>query len=284
MRKKIFHKGFKPLLVLIVIGLLVVVNAPVAFAGSGDDDVYHNDWSVGGGNVHYDEADGGPGAGGTTGPGVAMEISPPAPEGYHNLSFNLHGGSGNFPTQHVRHRSSPVMPSAEPVKEGHQFEGWFISATVGPEFNFETIVIFDTTIHARWTPNEDIMPEVIYHQVLFDFAGGIGDSFERAIQQGIAFTMPTAVPVREGYYFEGWFVASADEALGAEVYIEEDMTIYARWTLLLDEAGMPLIEFAGLSLVSMGLSEFGGTALILLFVVIGGVGVYLDTALIRKKD
>jgi len=71
-------------------------------------------------------------------------------EKVHIVSFNLNGGSGNFPAQNVNDEELATAPSEIPTKQNYKFLGWF-TAEVGDEvFDFNIPIIADTIIHAQW--------------------------------------------------------------------------------------------------------------------------------------
>ena len=61
----------------------------------------------------------------------------------------------NEQSQTVNHGDKIVKPS-DPVKEGYTFEGWFVN---DKEYNFESEVVTNLTITAKFRKNEDPIPE-----------------------------------------------------------------------------------------------------------------------------
>ena len=66
------------------------------------------------------------------------------------VSFSLHGGTGNFPTQTIFRDQTATAPTDIPTRTGSSFSGWFTSATGGTVFNFNTPITDNTVVHARW--------------------------------------------------------------------------------------------------------------------------------------
>ena len=66
------------------------------------------------------------------------------------VSFNLHGGAGSFPTQTILRDQTATAPTNIPTRTGFTFTGWFTSATGGTAFNFGTPITANTVVHARW--------------------------------------------------------------------------------------------------------------------------------------
>ena len=71
----------------------------------------------------------------------------------HTVTFNLHGGTGNFPPQTVSDGGTANEPAAIPTRPNHIFDGWYTSAADGALFDFDTPITADTILHARWTPD-----------------------------------------------------------------------------------------------------------------------------------
>ena len=63
------------------------------------------------------------------------------------VTFDTKGGT-IYQSQEVRPNSTVLKPG-DPVMEGYNFKGWFLSST-GEEFDFETKIVEDITIIAKW--------------------------------------------------------------------------------------------------------------------------------------
>lgn len=151
----------------------------------------------------------------------------------HTVTFNTDGGtviadaSVNF--------GRPVEEPADPEKEGNVFVGWYADALFAEEFNFETPIIKDTTIYAKFGAKK---------VVTFDSKGGSAvDAANVASGEKVA---KPEDPTKEGLVFSGWFT---DEGLTAaydfDTPVTTDLTLYAKWinakklTLNLNYEGAP---------------------------------------------
>ena len=81
------------------------------------------------------------------------------PTPVHTVTFNLHGGTGAFPTsfppQDVPNNQVATRPSADPTRAGYNFVDWYTSATGGVPFDFaNTPITENTVVHARWVPEQ----------------------------------------------------------------------------------------------------------------------------------
>jgi len=63
------------------------------------------------------------------------------------VTFDLAGGTGNFPDQHVYHGGTATMPVSEPTRINWDFNGW--------DWNFATQITTNVTITAQWEPQSD---------------------------------------------------------------------------------------------------------------------------------
>ena len=143
---------------------------------------------------------------------------------YHDVTFNLHGGSGDFPMQQARDGQVATAPTTTPTAPtGYYFVGWFNAPTGGAEFDFGTPITADTVIHARYAE--------LYHEVTFNLHGGSGDFPLQTIRDGQVVTAPIATPTAPtGYYFVGWFTAATGGLeFDFETQITADTVIHARY-------------------------------------------------------
>ncbi|MCT6810981.1 MAG: InlB B-repeat-containing protein, partial [Bifidobacterium sp.] len=69
----------------------------------------------------------------------------------HTVSFDTNGGSQAPQPQQVPYPYGRVQrPTPDPVREGHQFDGWFISDIA---YDFSKPVTDNLTLTAKWTPS-----------------------------------------------------------------------------------------------------------------------------------
>jgi len=145
------------------------------------------------------------------------------------VTFNLQGGNigGNSAnvTRTVNNNArldtgtpAPAMPT--PVRTGHNFVGWFTTATGNVQRQGSFIVTENLTLHAQWTPVAQTT-----HTVFFNLAGGTrtgGGAIEQQVPHGGNATLPIAT--RAGHTFAGWAPA------GNYNNVTSSRTIIAQWT------------------------------------------------------
>jgi len=142
----------------------------------------------------------------------------------HTVTFDLHGGAGDFPAQNVEDGDLATEPLTIPTRTGYTFIGWFTTETGGVEFDFETPITEDTVVHAQWERN------IVIHTVTFNLHGGAGDFPAQSVEDGGLAAAPTATPTRSGYRFIGWFTtATGDVEFDFETPITEDTVVHAQW-------------------------------------------------------
>ena len=175
------------------------------------------------------------------------------------VTFNLHGGTGNFPAQTVPNNSTAAAPTAEPTRSNHTFAGWYTAATGGVLFDFSTLITMNTVIHARWTPIE-LSP--ISHMVEFHPAAPnvIGRPNHRHVIHGYPIGA-LSTPSREGYTFLGWRLEYAVTGIDTiftsseveNMIITEPMVFFAQWRVIDNQGG------GGSSDIGSGNNVSGGT-------------------------
>lgn len=110
--------------------------------------------------------------------------------------------------------------STTPTKRGYVFLGWYEDIDCTVEFDFNTPILDDTIIYAKW--------QVI--RVTVSFVQGTMTQ-QRELDYGQAIAAPET-PVREGYTFAGWYL---DEELllrfDFDTKITGDLVLYAKFNI-----------------------------------------------------
>ena len=140
-----------------------------------------------------------------------------------SVTFNSNGGS-NVDAQIVIEGDKAKKPSPDPTKEGNLFGGWYKdNNTFKNEWNFETVITENVTLHAKWT----VIPTNSY-VVTFDSNGG-SDVGAQIVTKGDKAKKPAA-PTKAGHTFVNWFTAG-DNEWSFETAITEDITLFAKWSI-----------------------------------------------------
>ncbi|MBS4219173.1 InlB B-repeat-containing protein [Bacillus sp. FJAT-49711] len=138
----------------------------------------------------------------------------------YNVSYESNGGSG-ISSEKVNYEEKATKP-VDPTKKGYTFAGWYSDALFKNLYDFQTNIISDVKLYAKWTINE--------YNVSYESNGGSTASSEKVNYEEKA-TKP-ADPTRKGYTFSGWY---SDELFTRpydfQTKIVSDVTLYAKWTI-----------------------------------------------------
>ena len=162
------------------------------------------------------------------------------------VSFDLNGGSGDFPSQRVVEGESVSAPETEPTREAnadviYTFGGWYTSDDGGESLSFEPFdfnseITGDLVLYAFWSSTEKFT-------VSFDTNGGTGTFEDQKVVNGNTASQPKTNPVRGNsenttYEFAGWFTSSdGGKTLSEKPFnftatrITKDTVLYAGWKL-----------------------------------------------------
>ena len=72
----------------------------------------------------------------------------------YTVTFDVNGGS-EVEAQTVGYRELAEQPSPDPTKKCYIFSGWFADEALTVEFDFESPILVDTTIYAKWDSDVD---------------------------------------------------------------------------------------------------------------------------------
>ena len=140
---------------------------------------------------------------------------------FHTVTFETNGGS-EVAAQTVNHGEAVKMP-AEPVREGYDFDGWFIDAGLNDRYTFGAAVTADITLHAKWS--------IKRYMVTFNPNNGSTATIAK-VNYRATVAKPSPDPERTGYSFDGWYT---DEDLrngyDFSTPVTADVTLHAKWIL-----------------------------------------------------
>lgn len=123
----------------------------------------------------------------------------------------------------------------DPKLDGYQFTGWLQEGTSYIYHKGGTVagITSATKLIAQWTPDDGSAP-VGSHKVTF--LAGAADAYipfvaTATVKDGETYQIPTAVPTREGYTFEGWSDGTNTYQAGAAISgVTKDIVLSAKWT------------------------------------------------------
>lgn len=116
--------------------------------------------------------------------------------------------------------SDPVFSPMHPEENDREFTGWFTDRYCTLPFDFSTPIDRNITLYAGWK-------NLVYYDVYFDTDGGTAIQTER-VRGGEVVDRPSVDPVKEGYYFTGWYAdKNGSMPFDFTLPITKDTTVYA---------------------------------------------------------
>ena len=94
--------------------------------------------------------------------GENVKLYPKIEKG-HYITFETGAGASYIQPQFVSASGKTGAP-AEPTRPGYTFAGWYATETGGTKYEFGNGLPADLTLHARWTPKENVKYLVIHWQ------------------------------------------------------------------------------------------------------------------------
>lgn len=137
----------------------------------------------------------------------------------YTITFNSNVGT-SVASQNVNAGEKLTEPTPVPTKEGFTFDGWYEDSTFSKKFDFNTSVVSNLTLYAKWTENK--------YTLTFDANGGTGSMTPIADLTG-EYTLPAnGFTAPSGKQFKGWSLTT-DGAIVTKVDMTENRTVYAIW-------------------------------------------------------
>ena len=137
----------------------------------------------------------------------------------YTVTFDVNGGT-SVASQNVNAGEKVTEPTPAPTKEGFTFDGWYEDATLNTKFDFNTQIVSEITLYAKWIENK--------YTLTFDANGGSGTMTPIANLTG-EYTLPAnGFTAPSGKQFKGWSLTT-DGATVTKVDMTENRTVYAIW-------------------------------------------------------
>ena len=137
----------------------------------------------------------------------------------YTVTFDVNGGT-SVASQNVNAGEKATEPTPAPTKEGFTFDGWYEDATLNTKFDFNTQIVSEITLYAKWIENK--------YTLTFDANGGTGSMTPKTDLTG-EYTLPAnGFTAPSGKQFKGWSLTT-DGATVTKVDMTENKTVYAIW-------------------------------------------------------
>ncbi|MDQ0359833.1 InlB B-repeat-containing protein [Breznakia pachnodae] len=155
----------------------------------------------------------------------AKWIPDTVPQTY-KVDFDSQGGSAVASITDIASGSTISEPT-QPTKSNNTFDGWYTNTAYTTAWDFSSdVVIADTTLYAKWTP--DTVPQA--YRVDFDSQGGSAVASITDIASGSTISKPTN-PTKSNHTFEGWYTDTTYTTAWnfSNDVVTKDITLYAKW-------------------------------------------------------
>lgn len=151
----------------------------------------------------------------------------PAKTSY-SIKYNANGGTGAPANQTKWYDEDLTLSSTKPTRSGYTFSKWTTESngtgavyTAGQKYTTNTSLY----LYAQYTANK--------YTIAFNANGGTGAPSAQTKTHGVAITLPTTVPTKNGYNFLGWATTSTSTTAiypaGGSYTTEGSRTLYAVW-------------------------------------------------------
>lgn len=118
-----------------------------------------------------------------------------------DFNMNGHGVAVNYQMIEVGNK---VTKPDDPEEDGYDFEGWYKEEGYTNPWDFDEIIIEDTTLYAKWTVNE--------YEIQYDLGGGEVETANPTVYTVESEDITLNNPVKSGYDFDGWTGTGLDSA------------------------------------------------------------------------
>lgn len=140
----------------------------------------------------------------------------PVESTYSYAKFDSNGGTACDPV--MTQDGKIIDPLPTPVAKNKFFEGWYTDAALTDKVEEDTVVAAGATLYAKWS-NAAV--------AVLNPNGGLVDDKEIQFRVGTAPELPT--PIREGYYFQGWFTDAAFTTPYVNEAKSKGFEVFAKW-------------------------------------------------------
>ena len=116
---------------------------------------------------------------------------------------------------------------AAPTREGYLFSGWYTDEACTTEYDFSATLTDDVTVYAKWEADSG---DNVTLTLMWNYEGAENPVYD-TIRLKKGGRGQETIPVREGYYFNGWYTdaAATGEAYDLMSRQNENRTLYADW-------------------------------------------------------
>ena len=121
-----------------------------------------------------------------------------------------------------------IEKPADPTSDRYTFLGWFADGAYTKPFDFDQVITAPTNVYAGWSKSSALLTFNLNYT-------GAPEPITVNASLGNAITLPEGLTTERALYrFDGWYLKSFpgenDKPVDLAAGIEEDATLYAKWT------------------------------------------------------
>jgi M6 family metalloprotease-like protein/uncharacterized repeat protein (TIGR02543 family) len=188
------------------------------------------------------------------------------PDGSYKIEFEMNGGIAIQSIEFSEVYALEMIEDLNPQRPGHTFDAWYLDVGLTEANKLDADITSSVTLYAKWIVNQ--------HTITFNLDGGTLNP-----AQVISFTIFDSVallePSKEGYRFDGWYVALTDQNSISTVVAgtSQNLSFTAKWT-----------DISQLETFTIEFRNFDGTLLATYSVLEGTLPVYAGQTPVKAAD
>ena len=176
----------------------------------------------------------------------------------YTVTFEM-GGHGAAPEGQMVDEGEIAEQPSDPAETGWIFGGWYTDATCVTAFDFDTPIVKDTVIYAKWTKEAPPKPET--YIVSFNMGGHGVQIAPQIVKDGERAVRPDD-PAEEKWKFLGWYADAAFAAIfDFDAPVHADLAVYAKWEAVPPKTGDSVDYLPRLLMLLCGGAVLCGAAL-----------------------
>lgn len=143
-----------------------------------------------------------------------------------DVTFVANYAGGKDTVKKVAVGTNVTMPD-DPDREGHLFTGWYKDSSCNTEYDFSTVVNEDVKVYAGWEEVSGTLVNVTFYN---NYDGAENEKYYSTKIKQYRKAKQPAAPVRDNYYFSGWFTdteCTIKYDFGTNV--RDNLNLYAGW-------------------------------------------------------
>lgn len=150
-------------------------------------------------------------------------------ETLYTVTFDTNGGNA-IEQQMIVNGETAAKPQ-DPIKTGFLFIGWYTDNNFKYKFDFNTKIVQNLTLYAKWIETSDESELNGSFNILFDLNYTGCPTRATQIVEKSKFVLEPDSPARKGYTFDGWYT-SIGNRYDFNTPVFKSMVLYAKWNII----------------------------------------------------